>query len=117
MPPADPPAAGDVVGVVRAGEELAEPLHQRSLEPFDLRLAARDDLARIIMAVDLGVEVVDQGDEMRARSAGRRHQPFSVRFDPTDVGLEFAIAVEAPVPLHFVLSRTAALHEKTHAPS
>ena len=113
MPPADPPAAGDVVGVVRAGEELAKPLHQRSLEPFDLRLAARDDLARIIVAVDLGVEVVNQRDEARLDQRGGGHQPFGVRFGPTDVGLEFAIAAKPPVRLHFVPSRPPQCHEKS----
>ena len=47
VPPADPPAAGDVVGIVRPGQQVADPLDQRALEPIDLGLPARDDLARV----------------------------------------------------------------------
>ena len=36
-------------------------MHERALEPFDLGRPARDDLARIRVALDLVVEVVDEG--------------------------------------------------------
>ncbi len=69
VPPADPPAAGDVVGIVPAREQIADPLHERALEPLDLGLSARDDLACIRVALDLVVEVVDQGMEVAAPAA------------------------------------------------
>ena len=76
MPPADLPAAGDVLLVVAAGEQLAQPLDQRALEAVDLLLAAGDDLAGIGMATNLIVEIVDENREMRREQfGGRRHAP------------------------------------------
>ncbi len=75
MPPADPPPPGDVIGIVVAGQELANPLHERPLEPVDLGLPARDHLASRGMPLDLGVEVVDKIIETRLQERGGRHDP------------------------------------------
>ena len=98
--PADPPAAGDVAGVVLPGEEIADPLHESALEPVDLGLAARDDLARIGVALDLGVEVVDQVVEARLQQRGGGDNPLGVGVGPTHVGLELAITVKEPIRVH-----------------
>ena len=72
VPPTDSPTARDVVAVVAAGEQFSQPLHERPLQSFNLRRAARDDLPRFGMPLDLGVEIVDERQQLRF------HSPASV---------------------------------------
>ena len=65
VPPADLPAAGHVVPVVAARRAVRGATQQRALEPVDLGRAAGDDLAGVGVALDLGVEIVDQSGQNR----------------------------------------------------
>ena len=105
MPPADPPAAGDVIGVVGAGQELADPLHERALEPVDLGLPARDDLAgRRGAARSRRRSRRPESWRQGSRSGGGRSDPLGVGVGPTHVRLELAITAKQPICVHFGLS-------------
>ena len=116
VPPADPPAAGDVRRVVPAGEQLADPPQQRALEPVDLGLAAGDDLAGLGVALDLGVEVVDQRFQGRPEPSRRVGDTPRVLLGPADVGLELLVSPEDPPVIHRDRSGPHRGHEKTHDP-
>ena len=81
-------------------EELADPVDERALEPLDLCLAAGDDLAGVGVALDLGVEVVDQRGQVRLQQRGGGRDPLRVVVGPADVGLELPVAVEELVRVH-----------------
>ena len=116
VPPADPPAAGDVVGIVRPGQQLADPLHESALEPVDLGLPARDDLARCRVALDLGVEVVDKVMEIRLqqRGGGRRSARRRRRSSPRTTAARDNGRTTGPSP--FGPSHRHKVNKKTHAP-
>src|SRR5262249_689877 len=53
--PANLPTSGDIVEVVTAAEQFAQPLHQGALEAVDLCLSPGDDFAGVGMTVNLVV--------------------------------------------------------------
>src|SRR5687767_6310398 len=59
MTQANAPTAGDVIGVVAAGEQFSKPIGQRYFKSSDLLGATSDDFACIGMALNLGVKIVD----------------------------------------------------------
>jgi hypothetical protein len=78
---ADPPAAQHVVAIVASGEQLAQPADQGALEALDLLSSASDDLAGVGVALDLLVEVVDQG---RRGGASRSARAWTRRASSSD---------------------------------
>src|SRR5262245_44988966 len=94
VPPAHPPASGDVFGVIAAGEQLRNPLAEGSLEPVDLSLATRDDFARVGMTRDLVIEVVDEAWDVLGQQRRRCEDAVGVLIRPAHVGLELAISLE-----------------------
>src|SRR5262249_54551128 len=65
VPPADAPAANDVVLIVGAAKQLAKPSAQGALEALDLLRSASDDLSRPRVTLDLGIEVVNECRKVR----------------------------------------------------
>ena len=116
VPPADAPAACDILGVVPAREQIADPLHESALESIDLGLPTRDDLACIRVSLDLSVEVVDQGEEVFLQQRSGRHDPLRVGFGPSDIGLEFAITFKESLRVHLGPLACDRVYKKTHAP-
>ena len=57
-------------------------------------------LRAVGMALDLGVEVVDQGVEVGLQQRGGGDDPLGVGVGPADVGLELAITVEESIRVH-----------------
>jgi hypothetical protein len=100
VPPADPPPPGHVVAVVRPRQQFPQPDDQRPLEAGDLPGAAGDDLAGVRVAVDLGVEVVDQRGEVRLEQGRHRPDVGGVLVGPADVALEVLVAPELFVRGH-----------------
>ena len=93
------PASGGRRSRGRSGRRAARGAsQQRPLEPVDLRLAAGDDLAGLGVAVDLGVEVVDQGREVGFEQRGEAADPSRVVVGPADVGLEVLVAPDRADP-------------------
>ena len=100
VPPADPPAASHVRFVVPAGEQLADPPQQRALEAVDLGLAARDDLAGLGVTLDLGVEVVDEGGQVRVQQRSDALDPPRILVRPAHVGLQLAVPLVEAIRVH-----------------
>jgi hypothetical protein len=71
MPGPHPPTANDVIAIVRASEQVAQPGEKRALEAVNLRLAAGKYLVGFRMARDLGVEVTTRARRCGS-SSGRR---------------------------------------------
>src|SRR5262249_9416055 len=92
--PADAPAPGDVVGVVAPAEQLPQPGEQGPLEPLDLCGASGDDLAGGGVALDLGVEVIDETGQVRLDQPGHGGDLPGRLVGPADVGLQLLVAAE-----------------------
>jgi hypothetical protein len=100
VPPADTPAPGHVGAVVAAREQFTQPLHQGALEALDLGGAAGEDLAGLGVAVDLGVEVLDERAEVGLEQRRHRSDQEGVLVGPADVGLHLLVAVEELLGVH-----------------
>jgi hypothetical protein len=93
VPDAHPPSAGHVIAVVGAGEQVVQPAEQRALQPVHLRLAAREDAMGSGMACNLGIEVLDQGGEMRLEQRAEAADARGILVGPGDVGLQVQVAI------------------------
>src|SRR5262249_23516545 len=71
-----------------------------ALEPGHLRGAAGDDLAGIRVTVDLGVEVVNQGREVRLQERAEGPDLAGVFLGPAHVLLKLLVAARQSVGLH-----------------
>ena len=60
---------------------------QRLFQPGNLSLATRDDLLRIRMIFDLGVEVIDKAAEIRSYERTSRLNPNGIFRGPIYVAL------------------------------
>ncbi len=103
VPHADSPAALHVRLVVRTEEQLTDPPQQGAFEAIDLLLAACDDVTRVGVTIDLGVEIVDQRRQMRFEPWGDGRDKLGILSGPSHVGLEFPIAIVEPLSTHVYL--------------
>jgi hypothetical protein len=92
VPPADAPAPGHIVGIVLPGQELAEPVDERSLQALHLLGSAGNDLQGLRMTVDLGVEVFDERRKLGFEQGGHALHAPGVRFGPADIALKLLIS-------------------------
>ena len=101
MPPADTPLSDRILLVIGAGQQFAEPLDQRSLEPIDLRLATGDDPPGSRMPLDLRLKVVNEARKKRIEDRSNRLYPLRIEPSvPANVRLELSVASVKLVRVH-----------------
>src|SRR5579884_337096 len=91
MSPADLPPAGNVILIVAAGHQLAQPLPECAFETFNLSRSASDDLTGIGMAADFVVEIIYQIYQMGCKQLGRRRHTLRVLSRPPYPDLQLLI--------------------------
>jgi hypothetical protein len=91
VPPTDPPAPRDMVLVIGTGQQLLQPGVQGAFQSLDLFGSSRDRFPCFGMAFDLGIEILDQGTQVRLHHRGDAPNATGIRRRPAHVVLQLAI--------------------------
>ena len=81
------PATLDIVCVIDSGEQIPQPAEQAGLEPLYLGRSTREYLAGLMMAINLLVEIHDDGVKSPFEPPGDRLDRSRIHFGPAHIPL------------------------------